>query len=75
MNNLRVSTIEKAVNSKLRNPYINLYKGEGYWYFVYDDANGDIYEHHTVCVYRLNELTLDQWIEEGNDFVKEIENA
>lgn len=75
MNNLRTEIIETAINSTLRNPYINLYKGKGYWYFVYDDPNADIYEQHTVCVYRLNDLTLDQWIKEGKDFVKEIENA
>ena len=68
-------TIVNAINSTLRNPYINLYMGSGYWYFVYDDPNGDIYRTRSVYVRCLNVFTLDQWIEEGKDFVKEIENA
>ena len=41
---------------------IQLVKGEGYFYFVGDDVN--------VCtdgvyVYRLNELTPEQWFEEA----------
>ena len=71
MSNLRRATIVNAVN----HPHLNLYKSENCWYFVYDNADAGIYENRTVYVYRLNELTLDQWIDEGNDFVKEIENA
>lgn len=75
MSNLRVSTIENAINSNLRNPYINLYKGEGYWYFVYDDPVNCIYRTRSIYTYRLNDFPLEFWIEEGNDLVKEIENA
>ena len=71
MSNLRRATIVNTVN----NPHLNLYKSEDCWYFVYDNADAGIYENRTVYVYRLNELSLDKWIDEANDFVKEIENA
>lgn len=45
---------------------LELVKGEGYFYFVYDAP--DKYETESVYVYRLNELTREQWIEQGRDF-------
>ena len=74
MSNLRVSTIENAVNSSLRNPYINLYKGEGYWYFVYDDPVHCIYRTRSVYVYRLNELTLEQWCESAEELIFDVKD-
>lgn len=51
-----------------------LCKGEGYWYFVYDDleANG-IYEDESVCSFKLNQLSLELWVEIGKDFVARAE--
>jgi len=49
--------------SKLK---VELVKGKGYFYFVYDD--GKKYNTLTVPVYKLNELTLAQWVEEGKQF-------
>ena len=69
MNNLRRATIVNAIN----HPNVGLYKSQDCWYFVYDNVDAGIYETRTVYVWRLNELTLDQWIEEGNDFVEEVE--
>ena len=63
MNNLRRATIVNAIN----NPHINLYKGEGYWYFVYDD--GCVYRDRSVYVYRLNELTLEQWCDHADELL------
>ena len=69
MTNLRVSTIENAINSNLRNPYVNLYKGEGYWYFVYDDPVHCIYRTRSVYTYQLNDLTLEQWCDEADELL------
>ena len=57
---------------KIGNPYLKLYTGEGYFYFVYDTGNIKDYDDHSVYVYRLNHLSLDQWVNEGNGFLKEV---
>lgn len=69
MTNLRRATIVNAIN----HPNVSLYKSQDCWYFVYDNVDAGIYETRTVYVWRLNEFSLDQWIEEGNDFVEEVE--
>ena len=51
-------------------PILNLYKGEGYYYFVYDDLARGVYDSRSVYAYRLNHLSFDRWVEEGRDFVK-----
>lgn len=68
MSNLRRATIVNAVN----HPHLNLYKGKGYWYFVYDD--GCVYQDRSVYVYRLNELTLEQWQDEAAELIWKMEN-
>lgn len=45
--------------ARARNPNFSLYKGEGYFYLVFDD--GVRFETLSVCVYRINHLTLEQW--------------
>ena len=57
---------------KIGNPHLNLYIGKGYFYFVYDTGNIKDYDDHSVYVYRLNHLSLDQWVNEGNGFLKEV---
>lgn len=53
------------------NPHLQLYRGDGYFYFVYDDGK-DRWEDHSVYVYRLNHLSYDKWIAEGLDFLKKV---
>jgi hypothetical protein len=58
----------KAINvalilRKIRCPVMALYKGDGYWYFVYD-SNG-VFETKSVMTMRLKDLTLDMWVAEG----------
>ena len=57
---------------KIGNPHLKLYTGKGYFYFVYDTGNIKDYDDHSVYVYRLNHLSLDQWVNEGNGFLKEV---
>lgn len=42
-----------------------LVKGEGYYYFAEGEAYG--WYNQSVYVYRLNQLTLEQWIQEYLD--------
>lgn len=68
-------TIKKIIK-EIGNPYLSLYRGSGYHYFTYDNGksgNELIYGDHSVCVYRLNMCSLDWWVKEGQDFIKEIE--
>lgn len=46
---------------------LELVRGEGYFYFVFDDG-GKNYETLSVMVYRLNDLPLARWVEEGKQF-------
>lgn len=66
----------KQILKEIGCKYLSLYRGKGYWYFVYDDLSVDATKYDTMSVYvcRLNEMSLDRWIEEGKDFVKEVEN-
>lgn len=52
--------------------HLSLYPGEGYWYFVYD--NGSRYHDRSVMVFRLSHMTLDEWVTEGQNFIREVEN-
>lgn len=74
-----VSTVNKpfymsvTANRVLRaigNDRLALVKGEGYWYFIYDDPGGGVFETHSVMVMRLNQMPLGDWIDEGERFCR-----
>jgi len=51
--------------------HLSLHKGEGYWYFVFD--NGVEYETKSVYAFRLNDLSFGAWVEEGLELISDIE--
>lgn len=57
---LTIKKVEKALSEIGAN--VHIWKGEGYYYFYGPDA--DHWFDTMVYVSRLNDLTLDQWIEE-----------
>ena len=61
----RATQVTKAIGC----PHLELVQGEGYWYFVFDDKSRELYDTHTVNVFRLRHLSLSQWVEEGQKFV------
>ncbi|MAW27130.1 MAG: hypothetical protein CL498_03965 [Actinobacteria bacterium] len=66
----------KKIIKEIGHPHLNLYRGEGYQYFVYDNGKdgGDmVYGDYSVYVYRINDLSLDRWVSEGKDCIKQIE--
>jgi len=68
--NISSKQILKKINCK----DLSLYKGDGYWYFVYDKPENNIFETYSVpCMY-LNQMPVDMWISDGLEFVKSIEN-
>ena len=71
-NKMRITTkkILKEINCK----YLSLHNGGGYFYFVYDNEDDiSTYNTKTVITYRLNDLFFGDWIDIGEDFVKECE--
>lgn len=51
---------------------LELVKGEGYWYFVYDDVINNKYDTHSEYVFYLNSLDLDNWVDIGTKFVERM---
>lgn len=62
----------KKILEYIGNDNLNLYKGEGYWYFVYDDKNSK-FETLSIYTYRLNDMGIERWISYGRDFVTQME--
>jgi hypothetical protein len=58
-----------TVNARLRElgaSCVSLYRGDNYWYFVFDDKKK--FETWSVPTYRLNDLPLQVWVADGMDF-------
>jgi hypothetical protein len=60
--------ILKAIGCSILN--LNLYKGKGYWYFIYDDLDRNIHASRSVHVMNLSDLSLDRWVEEGKALIE-----
>lgn len=45
----------------------------GYWYFIYDDVVTGVYETKSIYCCYLNQMTVEQWAEDGKGFVAEME--
>lgn len=55
-------------------PLLNLHKGNGYWYFEYDDcAANNVFETESIdATMRLSDLSLGLWVQTGRDFVARV---
>lgn len=62
----------KQVTKAIGCDKLELVRGVGYWYFVFDDVPNGIYETESVMVMYLNSMTIDQWAEIGRAFVKSV---
>ena len=60
-----------AILKEIDEPDLQLYQAPGYFYFVYDDG-AEIYDQHSVYVDKLSHMHLEQWVEEGKEFVKKV---
>lgn len=47
--------------------------GDGYWYFAYDAIESNFYETESIYVMRLNDMSLERWVEYGVSFVAKSE--
>lgn len=67
-----VKPSKKLILKTLDNPLIDLVRGSGYWYFVYDDPANNIFETHSVYCCYLLDLSLKSWVEEGQSLIDQI---
>lgn len=66
---MQLRTVNKALNAKY--PGLELVKGEGYFYFA--GAGTEVCcETGVYGVYRLNDFSLDRWIEEADARMAEV---
>ena len=63
----------RTILKQIGEPNLALYDAPGYFYFVYDD--GTIYETRSVMVDRLSHLFIDEWVDEGKQFVKDTQEG
>jgi len=49
---------------------VELVRGEGYHYFVFDD--GTAYESESVYIPRFRSWSVDRWTQEGRDFAETV---
>ncbi len=64
----------RSVNKKIKElglP-VELVKGDGYFYFIYDDVPNKIYDSKSIMVYSLTDFSRDRWVEEAKEFAAEI---
>ena len=67
----RITT--KAIIKAIGCDNLTLVRDVGYWYFVYDDVKFLFYKTESVYTPRLNDLSLDRWVDIGKAFVTEIQ--
>lgn len=51
---------------------LDLVRGGGYLYFVYDDKARNVWETESVYVCYLNQLSVEQWVDMGKAFVNRV---
>ena len=77
MNNIKkvkMLTISK-INKHISCLGYELTRGKGYYYFFPISDNVPMLTSDSVYVYRLNHLTLNQWLNELNDKIKEAKEV
>lgn len=69
---ITLKTVNKAIHAEF--PDISLVKGEGYFYLIPDNDKGlELIGSHpstSIYVYKLNELTVEQWLEDVRAVIK-----
>ena len=68
----------KSITARVRREtgcdIIELERGPGYFYWIYDDG-GQHYETEMVYSYRLNHMPFEMWVRDGVDFVERMERG
>lgn len=67
------TTSTKQVIKAVGSDKLQLVRGAGYWYFIYDDVANGIYETTSVMTMRLGDFTVEEWAADGREFVAKVE--
>lgn len=70
--NVLPATSTAQVLHAIGNEHLDLVRGRGYWYFVYDD--GVKFKTHSVYTMRLSDFTVNAWTDEGREFLARMES-
>ena len=75
----KIKSVSQIIN-EIGSDNLNLYRGNGYWYFLYDslvqlssDQHTGEYADLSVPVMYLNDMELSYWVQIGKDFVAQVE--
>lgn len=60
----------KRILKEIGNPNLKLYRGDGYFYFEYDDLG--TFADRCVMVCRVGQLSLESWVYEGMQLIESI---
>ena len=63
----------RAINSRLEQYHVRLIRGDGYFYYTYDD--GTKFDTRSVYTQRLSDLPDEEWISDGITFAKEMQGG
>lgn len=67
------ATSAKQVIKAIGNEHLELVRGNGYWYFVYDNAEKHAYDTKSIYTMYLSHTPLEQWVADGREFVEHME--
>lgn len=67
------ATSTKQVLKAVGNEHLDLVRGNGYWYFVYDDTVKGLYDTTSIYTMRLSDFTVEQWAQDGREFCAKME--
>lgn len=66
---MTVAKSAKQIIKAIGCEHLNLYRGKGYWYFVYTSESNP-YEDKSIYTMYLGDMSLEEWVEEGAALVK-----
>lgn len=64
----------KQNNRKYGGKVVWLFKGKGYWWFMYnpEDCDKTIYETQSIYVMYLKDMRFEDWVSDGVNFVNRV---
>jgi len=69
----RPATSVKQVIKAVGSDKLDLVRGNGYWYFIYDDPVRGIYDTTSIPTMQLRNFTIEEWAADGREFVAKME--
>ena len=64
----------KQVLYAVGNEHLELVRGNGYWYFIYDDAAKGRFNTTSIYTMYLRDFTVNAWADMGREFVAKMES-